>query len=260
MNNETNIEMPDRNERALNIQAIVDAAIPAKRTMTAAVRHLGGTIGIKNAFCGVGDAVFAAVVVSFSLLFFMTFLNSGIYDTELTAMFYIVVMLCAPVIYFSMFTFTYWKERMTGTWEVISSCRYDLKYITAVRLIIISLAGIVFIPIVMLPLSNKDFYLNILTSALFSLLLYSTFSLLMLLISESLTSRLAVPVIWVTGWVLISFMFTVEEVGLFLNSLPVSLNVVFICVLLILYLIEVRVYIKRATCRAFIMNLEENYA
>ncbi|MCL2627920.1 MAG: hypothetical protein FWD44_04385 [Oscillospiraceae bacterium] len=253
-----NIEMPNRNEREQCIQAIVNAAVPRKKSLTDEVRHLYKAVGFKNAFCGVGDAVASAAIVSFCILFFITSIFGPAIKNAITAVVHFPTMFFAPILYFSVFAFTSWKERMTGTWEVISSCRYNLRYITSVRLIIVSAAGIIFVPIATFPLLQTDMYQSVVTSALLAALTYSTMSLLALLISESFVSKVSVPVIWAAGWSLAAILFSPIEIESFLASMPLALSVSLICALFVIYLIELRMYIKRTLRLAYFM--EGNYA
>jgi len=246
-----NIEMPSNEERYQSIRAILDAALPAKRTLFGEIKRLFNTVGLKHAFCGVGDAVAAALLVSFgglltvSIILILT--DDGPY---IHSFFFVPVMLFAPTLYFSMLIFTSWKERMSGTWEIIASCRYNLEYVTAIRVMIVSAAGMVFIPLTTLPLISTAQYPNIIAAAFCAMFLYSALSLLTLLISESLIFQLAAPMIWATGWGLALVVFSPLRVEGFLATVPIVFSAVTACLLFALFLLELRIFVMRATRRA----------
>jgi hypothetical protein len=245
-----NIDMPSRDERNQSIRAILDAALPVKRTLPGEIKRLFNTVGLKRAFCGVGDAVAAALMVSqgglLTVSIYIAITNDGFYAHTF---YFIPVMLFAPVLYFSMLIFTTWKERMTGTWEVIASCRYNMKYVTAIRVMLVSAAGMVFIPLTTLPLISTAQYPNIIAAAFCAMFLYSALSLLTLLISESLIFQFAAPVMWSVGWGLALVVYSPLRVENFLANVPIVFSAVTACLLLSLYLFELRIFIMRATRR-----------
>lgn len=246
-----NIEMPSCSERERNIGVILDMAMPEKRTLLGEIKRLFNAVGLRRAFCGVYDAAAAALTVSFGALLIASISISYVYeyDKEPTFLF-VPILFFAPILYFSILAFTQWKEHMTKTREVLSSCRYNLKYITAIRTVIVSAAGMVFIPLTTLPLVLTGEYPNILAAAFCCVFLYSILTLLMLLISESVASHLAPPLIWIFLWGLLTLTFTPLRIERFLSSVPFIFSITFALVLLLLYIIQLRVFILKATRRA----------
>ena len=246
-----NIEMPSHSERERNINKILDMALPEKRTLFREVKRLFNTVGIRHAFCGVKDAAAVAIMISFGAVLAFSIVLSYIYEYDREPYFLFTPLLFfAPIFYFSLLLFTQWKERMTKTSEVLSSCRYNFKYITAVRTIIVSAAGIVLIPITTLPLITTKMYPYILAAVFCSVFLYSILTLLMLLISESVASHLAPPFIWISLWGLLTLAFTPLQIEHFLSSVPLIFSISLAFVLLLLYIIQLRVFILKTTRRA----------
>ena len=246
-----NIKMPSPEERRRSIDTIIKAALPEKRTLVGEIKRLFGAVGMKNAFCGVGDAVAAALMVSFGIVLAVSiFTIATVNNYNDGGYFFAPVLFIAPVLYFSMLAFTSWKERMTKTFEVLASCRYNLKYVAAVRVMIVSAMGTVFIPLSTLPFAFKAEYPRIIAAAFCAMLLYSSLTLLLLLISERKALQFAAPLLWLAGWGLPMITLTPFRVERFIANIP-SLVIVFsACALLALYLMELRVFIMRTTRRA----------
>lgn len=246
-----NIEMPSHGERERNIDRILDEALPEKRTLFREIKRLFNTVGFRYAFCGVKDAAAIAIILSFGAILIFSIVLSYIYEYDREPSFLFTPLLfVAPIFYFSLLLFTQWKERMTKTSEVLSSCRYNLKYITAVRTIIVSVVGIVFIPLATLPLITTKMYPYILAAVFCSILLYSILTLLMLLISESVVSHLAPPFIWTSLWGVLTIVYTPLQIERFLSSVPLIFSISLAFVLLLLYIIQLRVFILKTTRRA----------
>ena len=245
------IEMPNSIERERNINKILDMALPEKRTLFREVKRLFNTVGIRLAFFGVKDAAAVAIMISFGAVLAFSIVLSYIYEYDREPYFLFTPLLFfAPIFYFSLLLFTQWKERMTKTSEVLSSCRYNLKYITAVRTILVSAAGIVFIPITTLPLITTKMYPYILAAIFCSIFLYSILTLLMLLISESVASHLAPPIIWTSLWGLLIISFSPLKIERFFSSVPLIFSISLAFALLLLYIIQLRVFILKTTRRA----------
>jgi len=243
-----NIEMPNDNEKATSISAILNASMPEKRTLSGEVGRLVRCVGIKYAFRGVWDAVTAALLVSITIMLTASFFafRSGI-EPQYMPFYFTPVMFFTPILYFSLLAFTSWKERMCGTWQALSVCRYNLKYLTAIRVIVVSAAGILFVPLVTLPLVGTEEYLRILVSAFTSMLFYAVLTLLSLLISESQPLQLAVPVLWILTWGMAFIFASPPEMEKALSGISAQFIVVAAVLLLLFYLIELRIFIMRST-------------
>ena len=240
-----NIELPNTKERERSIRAVIDAAMPEKRTLIAEAGRLCRTVGIKNAFCGVGDAVAAALLVSFTAALTASIMSAA----SDTLQYFIPVLILSPVLYFSLLCFTSWKERMCGTWAVLASCRYNLKYITAIRVMLVSLAGMIFIPIVTAPFIGTAEYPKIVAAAFCAMFLYSTLTLLSLLVSESLLFQLVLPITWILFWGLLLIAFEPLQLEIFFAQLPLTVCLFAAFVMLCVYLPVLRVFVLRSTRR-----------
>ena len=245
-----NIKMPSPEERRRSINTIIKAALPEKRTLMGEIKRLFRTVGLKNAFCGVGDAVAAALMMSFGILLTISiYIVEGGSLIDISSYNLAPVLFFAPILYFTILALTSWKERMSGTWEVLASCRYNLKHITAIRAIIVSLAGMVFIPITTLPFIGTPVYWNVLTMSFCSIFLYSTFTLLSLLVSESLISQFSVPVLWSLFWSVMILTSGFEGAGKLLSGIPLWVSGAAAIIIFIMFFAEFQVLVMRSTKR-----------
>lgn len=239
-----NMKIPDPKERGRAIRAIVETALPERRTLRAEIHRLFKSVGIKNAFCGVGDAVAAALLVSFGTALTASVI-SAVNGPDGTPYFFTSILFLSPILYFSLLCFTAWKERMSGTWPVLASCRYNLRHIAALRMMLVSAAGLLFIPIVTLPFAGTAAYPSITASAFCAMFLYSTLTLLSLLVSESLISQFSVPVLWTLFWG-VGFILTESEtldIEQFFVDISAAASGITALVLFCAYLMALRAYI-----------------
>jgi hypothetical protein len=244
-----NIPMPSEQEKKVHIVSIVAEALPPKRSFSGEVLRLFQSIGLKYAFASVLDAVAAAILVSLVVGFTASIYSNAMYTNILGDDHFIFapILFFAPILYFTLLTFTAWKERMCGTWEVLMSCRYNLKYLTALRVIVVSASGLLFLPLITLPLAGTGKYLPILIGAFCAMFLYSCLTLLFLLISESFAFQLVLPILWVSVWGILLFGITPLGVERFLAGIPLAVSGGLAVSLLLLYLAELRVFILRST-------------
>jgi len=256
-----NIVMPETDERKKSIDAILDIALPEKKSLPAEIVRLFSSIRLKNVFAGVGDAVVVSLMISFCVMVIVSWtiasnLNPPVRYNYLHAIIplsndisILPFMLTAPVLYFTVLFFSEWKERITGTWEVLKTCRYDLKYITSMRIIIVTFAGLILITLSTLPLIQFEHYLKILLSAFFAFFLYHVIALVFLLISESFSCRILAPVCWLIGWGVLHIIFGASRIELFFYNAPIMLITCLTCLFIAIFILELRVFILRLTRR-----------
>ena len=243
-----NIEMPSREERSRSIRLIIDTTLE-KRTFCGEIKRLLTTVGLRRAFMGVGDALAAAVMVSFGTLLVISVLTVTVRNNGNAGriLVFIPILFFSPILYFTMLAFTSWKERMAGTWEVLTACRYNLRYITALREMIVTSAGIIFIPLAILPLAASSEYPRILIAALCAQFLYGALTLFILLISES--RGFYAPLLWTAAWGLFLLILSPVQAERLIANVPPVFIAILLCVFLILYLVEMRLLIMRTAKR-----------
>jgi hypothetical protein len=243
-----NINMPSQDERAKNIRSILEMAIPEKRTFFGEIQRLCRTVGIRYAFRGVGDATAAALMISVSAWIAVRFFVTTIGETGGDVPFcFTPIMFIAPILYFSLLNFTSWKEHMSNTWEVLSVCRYNLKYITAIRVIVVSAAGIVFVPLLTLPLIGTGAYGGVLLSSFCAMFLYGTLSLASMLISESKSNGIVLPILWIVVWGTALIGLTPSGVERLLSDIPIAYTGGAAILLSMIYIRLLRTFIMRIT-------------
>ncbi len=247
----TEIEMPSVEEREYSIQCALDVAIPAKRTLLGEIRRLVHTVGFRFAFRGVSDAVVAALLVSLAIGMavpaFVVSQKVGGGGYAGAAYTFMPILFFAPLLYFSLLGFTYLKEWMTGTWQILMVCRYNLKYVSALRMILISIAGVLFVPIITLPTAGMEEYVRLVALAFCAMFLYGAMTLLALLASRSLVAWLVVPIVWLFGWGAGLVFASPARVERALSDIPPMIGIVAAVLIFLLYLVEMRLYILRRT-------------
>jgi len=134
---------------------------------------------------------------------------------------------------------------MTGAWQVIAACRYNLRHLTALRIIVVSTAALCILPLCTLPLLRETAYWKLLVGAYGSLFLYGSLTLLALLFSESLPARLTVPAFWLVAWVVLVTAIEPRQQEYLLANIPLEFCCAFAAAALLVYLLELRLLIMR---------------
>jgi len=229
--------MANREER---IAAIVAAGLPEKPGLPRALRALGRSVGLRYAFCGVGDAVAAALLVSLGALLAVAFTGAQ----AVRPVYFWPVFALAPLLYFALLLFTAWKERLAATWQVLQACRFNLRHITAMRAMLVSLGGAAALPLCTLPLSGRGNYGTLLAGAYAAMFGFAALQLLALLVRESL--RWLPAPLWAAAWLLPLFDSDPRRIEAALARSPYAPLALLAAALLAVYLAELRYYVLKA--------------
>ena len=229
--------MMNREER---IAAIVAAGLPEKPSLPRALRALGHSVGLRYSFCGVGDAVAAALLVSLSALLAVAFTGANAPQP----VYFWPVFALAPLLYFFLLLFTAWKERLTDTWQVLQACRFNLRHITAMRAMLVSLCSVVVLPLCTLPLIGLGNYRALLAGAYAAMFGFAALQLLVLLMKESL--RWLPALLWAVTWLLPLLNPDPRQIEAALAQIAFAPLAGLAAALLAVYLIELRYYVLKA--------------
>ena len=246
-----NIMIPSDSEKAKSIEEILGKGLTGNVKVQHEINRMVSSIGIKNAFLGVGDAVALSIllgVISFSI---QLLLLTNEVNTSWHNHIYVVMFFSSPIIYFAMYFFIYLKEKIVNTYELLMTCRYNINHITAIRLIIISGVSLIFVLVGSIIISvfthHADFsFLTVFGVSLSSILLYGILTLLALILPNRRFYQTAVPIFWVLcGTVLFTIMNTYNFK---ITIAPDSIFILLLAaVLLAVYIIEFRIFIKKST-------------
>jgi len=228
--------MMNKEER---IAAIVAAGLPEKPSLPRALRALGRSVGLRYAFCGVGDAVAAALLVSLGALLAVAFTGAN----AVRPIYFWPVFALAPLLYFALLLFTAWKERLADTWQVLQACRFNLRHITAMRAMLVSLCSAVTLPLCTLPLIGLGNYRALLAGAYAAMFGFAALQLLVLLVKESL--RWLVAPLWAAAWLLPLLHPDPRQIEAALAQSAFGPLALLALALLALYLAELRYYVLK---------------
>ena len=241
-------------DREQHIKAILDIAMPTRKTGRAELGHLMRTVGIRYAFWGIGDVVAATLVVSFGILLTVSIFIGTQHTFLITETLCLVpIAILAPTLYSCLLGLTSWKERLNRTWEVVSACRYNLQYVTAIRLIVMSAVGLLFIPLGTLPLLTSDLYSRVLAYGFCSVLLYCTLSLVILTVVKHHHSHLITAGIWIGVWTLLTTVSQSKHLEDLLRGVPTLALAGVIAALVMIHLLQLRRFIISATRRLILI-------
>jgi hypothetical protein len=134
---------------------------------------------------------------------------------------------------------------MSGTWKALSVCHYNLKYITTIRVIVVSAIGFNFAGLLMLPFIGSSGYATTLVSAFCAMLFYSVLTLLSMLISESKIVSFSIPVLWVFFWGTFPNFFNTYRICTLLTDIPITVSSIATAILLVIYITELRGFVLR---------------
>lgn len=129
------IEYPTDAEREASIQMILAAGLKERRTFRQTLADLCRAVGLRGTLFGIGDCVLLSVLLTGCALLPLTAVLCRRGDPKellypLTA--------SAPLLYAALLLLTFWKEEQLGTRELKMTVRYDLRQLTAMRLILFS--------------------------------------------------------------------------------------------------------------------------
>ncbi len=125
------VKLPTEEEKNKSIQTILATGMPEPQKLSCVLLYLWHSIGFRGLFFGVGDCVFLSVLLS-GLLW--AYLFSSLVSSQ--SILCVLLFLASPFLYALLHLLTIWKEIMTGTYELKMACRYSLKQMTTLRMLI----------------------------------------------------------------------------------------------------------------------------
>lgn len=216
------IDYPTDSEREASIAAILAAGLEPKPSLVRELCGLCRAIGLRGVLSGVGDCVLLAVLLAgcagFPLLAVLlkSPASPGLLY-PLTA--------CAPLLYAALLLLTFWKEKQLGTQELKMTVRYDLRQLTAMRLVLFSgigaLGDALFAAIAAAHSQDALLFAQLLSLSLGALFLYVTLTLAGLLYLPARVQAL-LPAFWCILCALPPFLTTQEQLEGILSGLPLA--------------------------------------
>jgi hypothetical protein len=229
---------PDEKRRA--IEAIVEAGMPKPRSLGQAVRELVCHIGLRRLFFGLEDCIFLAVIVAAAAV--LMFVNAGqALKTEGCALMFLL----SPLLYIVLFYFTAFKESQSGTLEIVRSCKFSLRQLTAVRMLCFGGIGVLFDLVIAAALwvvsDGTYLFLGLIGLSLAALFLYAVLTMALLLLRKLPFLHHAAPVVWI---ILALFILPAgERTDAFLLNLPQAAVWFMLALFLVIYLAEIYAFL-----------------
>lgn len=229
-----NIEYPTPEEQRAAARNIVKAGMPRRRPLAAEVADLCRSLGFGVVFRDMADVVFlsamAAVCIFISLA--ENFSHSSDPDQA-----YELLFAMAPSVYLLLCLLGFWKERMSGTYDVKMSCKYTVCHLTAFRMLVFSCACIVMnlaaVGILFAAGLVTDYWQAFLVTAS-SLFLFSVLLLWSLFRGRGLAAPTLTAAAWVPVNLLLGALFG-GGYGRFLREMPLWLHLTVALMLACLY-------------------------
>lgn len=122
---------PSKEEKEKSISLIVAKGMPEQKSFLGELCEMFQTIGFRGLFFGVGDSIFLAVLCTVFLLGGSVLLMSKCADKAV-----VILFLIAPFLYRIVQAMTTWKEWMTGVYEQKMVCRYTLRQVNTLRMLL----------------------------------------------------------------------------------------------------------------------------
>lgn len=122
---------PDQAEKNRSIARILERGMPEPRRLSVALGKRWNAVGVRGLFFGLGDCIFLALLAC-GLLWLCLFAAFGNHSSPS----YVVTFFASPFLYAALHLLTTWKEIMSGTYELMMTCQYNLRQVTALRMLV----------------------------------------------------------------------------------------------------------------------------
>ena len=231
-----NIPMPDENEKSVAIETILAKGLIRRKSLFQQLNELYRNIGLRRIFWDITDIM----VITFMSTLLLVFVLKDLIAQK--SMVFGILFAISPFMFLFLSLITEAKERMTGLYELKMTCKYTIRQISAFRMLCFSGAGMAFSGLISVTLAfwdgNQEFW-QILVISLCALFLYS---LLMIAAMNRLHRNWSyyVPsIVWALLSILPLKLFG-EQWESFLRQVPFGIALGFLCILVWLYLWEIK--------------------
>lgn len=189
------VEFPTEEEKNKSIQTILATGMPKPQKISSALLYLWHSIGFQGLFFGVGDCVFLSVLSS-ALLW--VYLFSSLVSNQ--SILCVLLFLASPFLYALLHVLTIWKEIMTRTYELKMTCRYSVRQITTLRMLIFggvsAVLAIIISTGVWLMVSKEISILRMMSISFSALFLFAAIQLFIEWKWKAPTSLFFTPIFW----------------------------------------------------------------
>lgn len=123
--------LPTEEEKNTSIRIILANGMPEPQRLSYGFSQIWHSIGFRGLFFGVEDSAFLGILLS--VLVWACILTSFKYDQSILC---VLLFMVSPFVYALLHLLTVWKEIMVATYELKMVCRYSLRQMTALRMLV----------------------------------------------------------------------------------------------------------------------------
>lgn len=230
-----NIEYPTREEIEVQIAQITARGLRKRHSLFYYISDIYRNAGLRMIFHGVTDVVFIALMAAAGIAAgFIASVFSGIYSDP---QFHAALFTASPVVYILLCLLSFWKETLSGTYDLKMSCKYTVYHLSALRMLVFSCLSIIFnlcvVGVLCFLFQGLNFWKLFFISAA-SLFLFSVLLLFGLLNRDGRASTLIISGLWIAGSLtaFACFGHAYEE---FLQTMPLMVHIFVAAILIVCY-------------------------
>lgn len=217
------IEYPSQREQHAAVRSIVAAGTAPRRPLFAEIAAMYRSVGLGVVFHDMADVVFAAFIVLVCLFGALLQAVSGHPEPDRV---YAALFAFSPSVYLLLCLLAFWKERLSGTYDVKMTCRYTVCHLMAFRMLVFSCVGIAVnlavVGILAAAGGVEDYWQAFLVTAS-SLFLFSVLLLRSLFCGGGLAAPTLTAAAWIPANLLLDSLFH-SGYGRFLREMPLWLH------------------------------------
>jgi hypothetical protein len=231
-----NIPMPDEIEKSIAIEAILAKGLIRRKSLFRQLNAFYRNIGLRCIFWDTADVMLIAFMCTLMFVFVLT------ESITQSASFCGILFAISPFLFLLLSLIAEAKERMSGLYELKMTCKYTVRQISAFRMLCFSAAGMAFCGLLSAAPCFWDGYQDFWQMLVISLCALFLCSLLMIAVMNRIHrnwSYYAPSIVWALISILPLKLFG-ERWELFLLHIPFGIAFGLLCVLVWLYLWEIK--------------------
>lgn len=229
------IEYPTPDEQRAAVRQIREAGLENRHSLFSDFWEMYRSLGLRVIFHDMSDVVFLSAMAVFFVFYFLLGSFRGDFLSRNDV--YTVLFTAAPTLYLLLCLLGFWKERMSGTYDIKMSCKFTVCHLTAFRMLLFScvciLANLALVSVFCAAGFVVDFWQTFLVTAS-SLFLFSVLLIWSLLCGRGLAASTAAAAVWLPANLLIRSLFR-GGYERFLQTMPLCLHIAVTIVLACLY-------------------------
>lgn len=244
------IDFPSPGEINVEIDEILNKGLKKKKVFFPYVTSAIKELGFKNIFHDKSELIFISII---SLIFFGFLGGQIVLDINREDIYiykiYGYIFTASPIMYVIISLFSFINTKLSGTYEIEATCKYNIYNLTSIRMFVFSIIGMIlnsFLVAAIYFVSNSFNIIRAYVVSITSLFLFSTiFIFTIVYLKKSIHKYL------VTGsWILINLVLAAMENSLyiiFISYVPVYIHLIITttCILIYLKALKKLIYVRK---------------